>query len=83
VKSDQEMTNILNYFKKRWIRILQPIEITLESKLAARLTLTQDSNFRRLGTPIGTISIMLNTSIQNNGYNPSKNFFKLSNTRTC
>src|SRR5258706_15935851 len=58
------MTNILNYFKKRWIRILQPIEITLESKLAARLTLTQDSNFRRLGTPIGTISIMLNTVIK-------------------
>ena len=48
----------------------------LEFRLVARLTLTQDSNFRRLGAPMGTIPIMLNTSIQNNGYNPSKNSFK-------
>ncbi len=73
MKSDQEMTNILNSLKNPCIRILMPVEITLERKLVARLTLTQDSNFRRLGTPIGTIPIMLNTSIQNNGYNPSKN----------
>ena len=82
MKSDQEMTNILNSLKKRWIRILQPVEITLECKQAARLTLTQESNFRRFGTPIGTIPMMLNTSIQNNTYDPSKNFFKFPNTNS-
>ena len=82
VKGDQEMTNILNSLKKCWIRILQPVEIALECKVAARLTLTQDTNFRSLGIPIGTIPIMLNTSIQNNPYNPPKNFFKLPNTNT-
>src|SRR5258706_5329525 len=35
VKSDQEMTNILNSLKKHWIRTLKPIRITLECKLAA------------------------------------------------
>ena len=44
------------------------------------LTLTQDNNPRGLGTPIGTVPIMLNTSTQNKGYNPSKNSFKLPNT---
>ena len=60
VKSDQEMTNILNSLKKPWIRILQPIRISLESKLAASwdvLTLTHDSNLPRLRAPIGTIPI--------------------------
>src|SRR5258708_3823521 len=45
------------------------------------LTLIQDSNLRRLGAPVGTIPVMLNTSIHNNGYNPSKNSFKHSPTR--
>ncbi len=46
------------------------------------LTLTQNSNLRMLGAPIGTTPMMLNTSTQNNGYNPSKNFFKPPNTNT-
>ena len=56
---------------------LQPVRITLESKLAARLNLTQDSDFRRFGTPIWIFPIMLKSSIQNNLYDPSNNFFKL------
>ena len=74
LKSDQEMTNILNSLRNRRIRILQPpVDITLECKLTARFTMIQDSIFRGLGAPIGTIPTMLNTSIQNNGYDPSKN----------
>ena len=76
------MTNILNVLGNRWIRILQPVRITSEYKSAVRLTLTQDSNFRRRGTPTGTTPMRLNTSIQNTGYNPSKNSFKLPNTNT-
>src|SRR5258706_13664809 len=52
----------------------------IQNSRADVLTLTQDSNFRRPGTPIGTIPIMLKTSTQNNGYNPSKNSSKLPNT---
>jgi len=33
VKRDQEVTNILNALKKRWIRTLKPIRITLECTL--------------------------------------------------
>ena len=47
----------------------------------AVLTLSQLITLRRHGAPIGTIPIMLNTSIQNNGYNPSKNPFNFPNAR--
>ena len=43
------------------------------------LTLSQRITLRRHGAPIGTIPIMLSTSIQNNGYNPSKNPFNFPN----
>src|SRR5258706_6165015 len=42
------------------------------------LTLAHDITRRRLGTPIRTIPIRLNTSTQNNPYNSSKNSFKYS-----
>ena len=40
------------------------------------LILAQDITLRTLGTPVGTIPRILNTSAQNSGYDPSKNSFK-------
>src|SRR5258706_11437874 len=45
------------------------------------LTLSQTITLRRHGAPIGTIPIMLNTSVQNNGHIPSKNPFNFANAR--
>ena len=45
------------------------------------LTLTQVITLRRHGAPIGTIPIILNTSIQNSRYSPSKNPFNFPNAR--
>ena len=80
VEYDDEMTNILNPLKKGRIDILQQIRIMMQQG-AALLTLTHDITLRRLGTPIGTIARMLNTSAQNTGYGPSKKSFKLPHMR--
>ena len=84
MERDDKMTDILNSLNKGWIHILWSIQLILDCELEASyaLTLTQNINFRRPGAPIGTIPITLNTSIQNNGYNPSKNFFRTPNTNT-
>src|SRR5258708_31143986 len=74
-----ETTSPLNYLSKHQIPILHQIRFAFENQVGALLTLiTVDLTLRRLGSPIGTIPIMLNTSIQNNAYGPSKNVLKLS-----
>jgi len=82
-ESVDETTNVLNSLSKRRIDTLHQIRFTLNAHVSqvSVLTLTMvDITLRRLGTPIGTIPIMLNASIQNNAYGPSKNFFKFSQT---
>ena len=84
VEGDDETTDILKSLKERGIDILQGIQNHFEAQhggLRAALTLTHDITLRRLGAPIGTIPMMLNTAIQNIGYNPSKNSFKPALTR--
>src|SRR6266404_6247253 len=78
-KSVDQTTNTLNSLSKHQIPILHQIRSPFQYQPGALLTLTTvDLTLRRLGTPIGTIPIMLNTSIQNNPYGPSKNLLKLS-----
>ena len=81
VEGDDEMTDILDPLKERCIDILHGIQNHFGGDLRAVLTLNHDITLRRLGAPIGTIPMMLNTSIQNIGYNPSKNSFKPALTR--
>ena len=85
VEGDDEMTDVLNPLKKGPIVILRQITISLlktpELIAAAVLALIQDITDRRLGTPIGTIPKMLNTSIQKSGYSPSKNASKIPHMR--
>jgi len=51
-------------------------------QVGVALTLTKvDFTFRKLGTPIHNIIIMLNISIHYNVPRPSKNILKLSHTR--
>ena len=84
VEGDDETTDILNSLEEHCIGILQGIPNhfgTQHGGLRVVLTLTHNITLRRLGAPVETIPIMLNTSVQSNGYNPSKNSFNLPNTR--
>ncbi len=66
VEVDDETTDILDSVKERCIDILQGIQNYLGTHGGeAILTLTHKITLQRLRAPIGTIPIMLNTSIQN------------------
>ena len=75
-----ETTNTLNFLSKRQVEALHQIDSPLNTDvLQVVLTLAMaDITLQRLGTPIETIPITLNASIQNNPNGPSKNFLKLS-----
>ena len=84
MEGNYETRNVLDFLKKGWVGTLKQVRIMLEyiRKLELQvLTLKQEITCLRFGAHIGTAPIMLNTSIQNNGHNPSKNSFKLPNTR--
>ena len=82
-----EMMNILDSLFKRQIAVLcqSYIRMTLkynQLQAGVMLTLRQvNITLRRLGILVETIPIRLNTSIQNNGYHPSMNFFSCSRPR--
>src|SRR5882757_3489512 len=57
------------------------LELCCRWQYGAELTVAHEITRRRLGAPIGTIPIILNTSTQTNTYNPSKNSFNFPHTR--
>ena len=78
MEGDDETANVLNSLDDSGIPVLQQIRIVLGIQADGNLTLAHEITRRRLGTPIATILIRLNTSIQNNPYNPPKNFPRVS-----
>ena len=84
VEGDDETTDVLHFIENRRIGVLHQqdhLRMQATGNLGAVLTLAQDITSRRLGAPIGTIPMILNTSTQNNGYNPAINPSKLAHTR--
>ena len=75
VEGDDETANILDSFNNSWTSILHTVRIRWQYR--AELTLAHEIIQHRLGAPTATIPRILNTSIQNNLYNPSKNSFNI------